>query len=174
MRNYRCATCGKLFDPEKNEICPACGTAVAPSALTRVERKQTAARLRAEGMTHYDDHCHEDDAWKGSYGAQTHRSAVRSHEQELRANYNAHSGADVTTRNGGIVHTNPTRVSNANAYRNAAGNRKKKMGDKIQEKPALMLLIFFFPALLAILMMLISMLFRAVGSFSGLGSFWSP
>ena len=90
MPSYRCITCGKIFDPEKNEICPACGDAVAPSVLTRVERKQTAARLRAEGMYDYDDHCHEDDAWKGSYGSR--------HEANLRAGYNAHSAYDVTNR----------------------------------------------------------------------------
>lgn len=98
MPIYRCITCGKTFDPERNEICPSCGAAVAPSVLTRVERKQTAARLRAEGMYDYDDHCHEDDAWKGSYGAQTHKAAVRTHEANLRAGYNAHSAYDVTNR----------------------------------------------------------------------------
>ena len=107
MLSYRCPTCGKSYDAEKTEICPACGAAVAPSVLTRIERKTTAARLRAEGMTHYDDHCHEDDAWKGSYGAQTHRAAVQSHEAQLRAGYRAHSEADVTTRG------NPTPVAPA-------------------------------------------------------------
>lgn len=98
MPSYRCITCGKIFDPEKYEICPGCGDAVAPSVLTRVERKRTAARLRAEGMYDYDDHCHEDDAWKGSYGSQVHRAAVQSHEANLRAGYNAHSAYDVTNR----------------------------------------------------------------------------
>ena len=98
MPSYRCVNCGKIFDPERYEICPGCGDAVAPSVLTRVERKRTAARLRAEGMYDYDDHCHEDDAWKGSYGSQAHRVAVQSHEAELRAGYNAHSAYDVTNR----------------------------------------------------------------------------
>ena len=98
MPRYCCMTCGKYFDPEKIEICPTCGAAAAPSVMTRVERKQTAARLRAEGMYDYDDHCHEDDAWKGSYGSQVHKTAVQAHEANLRAGYNAHSAYDVTNR----------------------------------------------------------------------------
>ena len=102
MPGYRCS-CGKIYNPETDEFCPKCGVATPPSILSRVERKETAARLRAEGMTHYDDHCHEDDAWRGSYGAQVHREAVRSHEASLRAGYRAHSDTDVTTRG-----SNPT------------------------------------------------------------------
>ena len=109
---YQCASCGKRFDIGKDDFCPSCGTAVPPSVLTRGERKETAERLRAEGKLNYDDHCHEDDAWHDSYGASTHRAAVRSHEAQLRANYSAHQPAD-----------NPTRLSNANPAANqSAGN----------------------------------------------------
>lgn len=109
---YQCASCGKRFDIGKDDFCPSCGTAVPPSVLTRRERKETAERLRAEGKLNYDDHCHEDDAWHDSYGASTHRAAVRSHEAQLRANYSAHQPAD-----------NPTRLSNANPAANqSAGN----------------------------------------------------
>lgn len=106
MRLYQCASCGKRFDPEKNEICPRCGAAVAPSVLTRMERKQTAQRLRADGKLNNDDHCHEDDSWTDSYGASTHLAAVKSHEATLRAGYASHQAAD-----------NPTRLSNANPAR---------------------------------------------------------
>ena len=49
MRGYRCEYCGKAFDPEKREVCPACGAAVPPSVLAKIERIRTAERLRAEG-----------------------------------------------------------------------------------------------------------------------------
>ena len=49
MRGYRCEFCGKAFDPEKREVCPACGAAVSPSVLAKIERQKTAERLRAEG-----------------------------------------------------------------------------------------------------------------------------
>ena len=119
MPSYRCITCGKIFDPEKFEICPGCGDAVAPSVLTRVERKRTAARLRAEGMYDYDDHCHEDDAWKGSYGSQVHKTAVQAHEANLRAGYNAHSAYDVTNRGAAqpVVRTTQTRSSSKSSFR---------------------------------------------------------
>ena len=125
---YQCASCGKRFDIEKNDFCPSCGTAVPPSVLTRRERKETAERLRAEGKLNYDDHCHEDDAWHDSYGASTHRAAVRSHEAQLRANYSAHQSADNPTRLSNANPAanqsadNPTRLSNANpaAHRSAA------------------------------------------------------
>ena len=103
MITYKCASCGRIFNPEKHEICPRCGDAVAPSVLTRIERKHTAQRMREEGRLNYDDHCHEDDAWTQSYGAGTHRAAVRSHEAALREQYAAHRAAD-----------NPTRLPNAN------------------------------------------------------------
>ena len=73
MRNYKCASCGKNFDPEKEDICPACGAAVAPSVMTRIERKRTAQRMRAEGKFNYDDHCHEDDSWKNRIAALGYR-----------------------------------------------------------------------------------------------------
>ncbi len=120
MPRYRCASCGKLFDPSKNELCPKCGAAVAPSVLTRIERKTTAERLRAEGMRDYDDHCHEDDGWKSnSYGAESRRAALQAHEAEMRASYAAHRPADEPTRpeRPGPVASeapNPTQVSNAN------------------------------------------------------------
>ncbi|MBQ1371906.1 MAG: hypothetical protein IIY70_03145 [Oscillospiraceae bacterium] len=118
---YKCATCGKLFNPAKTELCPKCGDAVAPSVLTRMERRETAARLRTEGMYDYDEHCHEDDGWKSnSYGAESHRVAVQAHEADLRASYAAHRPADEPTRpnrpnpNTPNPDNNPTRLSNAN------------------------------------------------------------
>ena len=115
---YQCASCGKRFDIEKNDFCPSCGTAVPPSVLTRRERKETAERLRAEGKLNYDDHCHEDDAWHDSYGASTHRAAVRSHEAQLRANYSAHQSAD-----------NPTRLSNANPAANQSADNPTRLSN---------------------------------------------
>ena len=124
MRNYKCASCGKLFDPEKNEICPRCGTAVAPSVLTRIERKRTAQRLRAEGKLNYDEHCHEDDAWKGSYGASTHRAAVRSHEASLRDNYASHKPADNPT---GMAAPNPPSVQSTQRQQQRKQNEPAKV-----------------------------------------------
>lgn len=146
MINYCCQTCGKRFDPEKEEICPCCGAAAAPSVLTRIERKQTAARLRAEGMTHYDDHCHEDDAWKGSYGAQAHRAAVRSHEADLRAGYRAHDAADVTVRG-------------AASALQAEKSQKSRSNPNRRPMGMLMLLIIF---LLPLLLMILGSIFSAI------------
>ena len=115
---YQCASCGKRFDIGKDDFCPSCGTAVPPSVLTRRERKETAVRLRAEGKLNYDDHCHEDDAWHDSYGASTHRAAVRSHEAQLRANYSAHQPAD-----------NPTRLSNANPAANQSADNPTRLSN---------------------------------------------
>ncbi len=155
MLRYRCTNCGKYFNPEKTEICPACGTAAAPSVLTRIERKQTAARLRAEGMTHYDDHCHEDDAWRGSYGAQAHRAAVQSHEANLRAGYRAHSAYDVTTTKAppGI------RTSRVSAVTNTQTDRSKP-----QVSPALALLRILLPLGIIFIAILFSILISIVGS----------
>ena len=162
MRGYRCLSCSKVFDPEKNEICPACGAAVAPSVLTRIERKRTAVRLRAEGMTHYDDHCHEDDAWKGSYGAAAHRTAVRAHEAELRAGYAAHKASDVTTRGAEAA----TRgAAPAPARRNA--KKKKSLMEKLHDKPGRILLIFLIPVVLRIVFGLLSALVEWVREFLG-------
>lgn len=150
---YRCPTCGKSFDAERNEICPACGAAVAPSVLTRIERKHTAARLRAEGMTHYDEHCHEDDAWKGSYGAQAHRAAVKSHEAELRAGYRAHSGADVTTRD-----SNP--VQGQTPTQQPKFNYPTQSTEPYRQKPKAPVWKAFLPFIIVILWLL----FRFLGS----------
>ena len=115
MLKYKCASCGKVFYPEKDEVCPRCGDAAAPSVLTRIERKQAAQWLRSEGNHHYDEHCHDDDAWNRSYGADAHRAAVRSHEASLRANYAAHQPVDNPTQvSNANPAANPTRVSNAN------------------------------------------------------------
>ena len=102
MITYKCPSCGKLYNPEKNEICPKCGDATAPSVMTQIERRRIAQWLRTEGSHSYDQHCHDDDAWANSYGAAVHRAAVRSHEASLRAGYAAHRAVD-----------NPTRLSNA-------------------------------------------------------------
>lgn len=110
IQRYQCASCGKRFDVEKNDVCPRCGAAVSPSVLTRMERKQTAERLRADGKLNYDDHCHEDDAWGDSYGKDAHRTAVKSHEAKLRADYAAHKSVDNPTR---LSNANPARLSNA-------------------------------------------------------------
>ena len=165
MRNYRCISCGKLFDPEKEEIGPACGAAVAPSVLPRIERKRTAARLRAEGNTHFDERCHEDDGWSSnSYGAQSRRAAVRAHEAELRAGYAAHSSAD-----------HPTRVSNANAGQSAgasaapARKRKKTLGDRVHQNPALLLLILLLPLALAFATGFIRSFLAWLEGFAGIG-----
>jgi hypothetical protein len=138
MNGYRCQSCGKAFDPEKTEICPACGAAAAPSVMTRIERKRTAVRLRAEGMLHYDDHCHDDDAWKGSYGAQAHRSAVQAHEANIRANYRAHDAADVTTRD-----AKPAPRSK---------KQENKLAKLLQTRPILIALLFFLIPLICILL----------------------
>ena len=92
MRGYRCESCGKTFDPEKEDLCPRCGATVRPSVLTGIQRKKNAAWLRSEGKF-ADPGCHEDDAWSASYGAQTHRAAVHAHEAELRAANVAHNQA---------------------------------------------------------------------------------
>ena len=181
MRNYRCISCGKLFDPEKEEICPACGAAVAPSVLTRIERKRTAARLRAEGNTHFDERCHEDDGWSSnSYGAQSRQAAVRAHEAELRAGYAAHSSADHPTRVSNAnpkpsSGSNPSRVSNANAGQSAgasaapARKRKKTLGDRVHQNPALLLLILLLPLALAFAAGFIRSLLAWLEGFAGIG-----
>ena len=140
---YQCASCGKRFDIGKDDFCPSCGTAVPPSVLTRRERKETAERLRAEGKLNYDDHCHEDDAWHDSYGASTHRAAVRSHEAQLRANYSAHQPADNPTRLSNANPAanqsadNPTRLSNANPAANqSAGNPTRLSNANPAARPA--------------------------------------
>ena len=140
---YQCASCGKRFDIGKDDFCPSCGTAVPPSVLTRRERKETAERLRAEGKLNYDDHCHEDDAWHDSYGASTHRAAVRSHEAQLRANYSAHQSADNPTRLSNANPAanqsadNPTRLSNANPAANqSAGNPTRLSNANPAARPA--------------------------------------
>lgn len=92
MRGYRCESCGKTFNPEKEDLCPRCGATVRPSVLTGIQRKKNAAWLRSEGKF-ADPGCHEDDAWSASYGAQTHRAAVHAHEAELRAANVAHNQA---------------------------------------------------------------------------------
>lgn len=147
MKNYRCASCGKRFDPEKDEICPGCGAAVAPSVLTRIERKRTAVRLRAEGKMNYDTHCHEDETWNGSDAARNHRAAVRSHEASLRDNYAAHSAAD-----------NPNRAASPAppTLQARVRKRRKSLIEKLLEKPMLlMLLIFLFFVAFALLMVII-------------------
>ena len=162
MASYRCESCGKNFDPEKSEICPKCGASIPPSLMTRIERKKTATRMRAEGKMNYDEHCHEDDSWRGSYGAQSHRSAVREHEAELRSNYAAHRPVD-----------HPTRVSNANP---AQSQRKKPKSfqQKIEEKPALLLLIFLLPMAFFILSMVLSSLITWINDFAGNFGFQFP
>ena len=155
MPSNRCLTCGKTFDPEKREICPACGAAVAPSVLTRVERKQTAARLRAEGMYDYDDHCHEDDAWKGSYGSQVHKTAVQAHEANLRAGYNAHSSYDVTT-SGSVPGYQTRRVD---LVSNTQTNRARP-----QVSPAVAVLRFLLPFSIILVAILFSILLTIVGN----------
>lgn len=166
MKNYRCATCGKLFDPEKSEICPSCGAAVAPSVLTRIERKQTAVRLRAEGKLNYDDHCHEDDAWVGSAAAQNHRAAVRSHEATLRAGYAAHTPAD-----------NPTRLSNANTYaqsRPVVRRQPKKLSKVLQDKPFLFFVLFFMILVgVIVFFSVVSAIMSCVDSFSSPGFYFN-
>lgn len=92
MRGYRCESCGKTFNPEKEDLCPRCGATVRPSVLTGIQRKKNAAWLRSEGKF-ADPGCHEDDAWSASYGARTHRAAVHAHEAELRAANVAHNQA---------------------------------------------------------------------------------
>ena len=165
MKNYRCQSCGKLFDPEKMEICPSCGAAPAPSVMTRIERKQTAQRLRAEGKFNYDEHCHEEDSWKGSYGASTHREAVRAHEEGLRAGYHAHQGADVTTRD----QPAPVRTATSSAARRSQS--AKKIFDK---NPALLLvLIFVLPLILFILLMIVPAIIEAIERL-GSSSFYFP
>jgi hypothetical protein len=161
MPIYCCQTCGKRIDPDKEEICPACGTAVAPSVLTRVERKRTAARLRAEGMTHYDDHCHDEDSWRGSYGAQAHRAAVRSHEENLRAGYRAHSTADVTVRGTG-------------APAAQVGNGGRKQEKRKRGHLGLILIVAFLPILLMIFGRIISSIFELLREVLGGGISFYP
>ncbi len=172
MLNYRCTSCGKAFDPEKTEICPRCGAAAAPSVMTRIERKHTAERLRAEGKTNYDEHCHEDDAWKDSYGASTHRAAVRQHETALRAGYRAHNPADAPNANPTRVsNANPTRVSNANPARANGTNAGKQKGlaALLQKHPALILLVFLIPFALSILGAVLAGIIRFL---TNIGSFF--
>lgn len=111
MPSYRCITCGKTFDPEKDEICPRCGTIVAPSVLAQIERKQTAARLRREAKENADPHCHEDDAWRGSSAAEAHRAQTAAwHESAARgANpYNPNQSAAQTPARSNPVRNVPT------------------------------------------------------------------
>ena len=156
MPSYRCLTCGKTFDPERNEICPSCGDAVAPSVLTRVERKQTAARLRAEGMYDYDDHCHEDDAWKNSYGAEAHKAAVQTHEANLRAGYSAHSAYDVTQ--------STAQGNAASQYRPVPGTQTNR--NQSRNTPNLAALKFLIPLGIILTIILLNILFSAIGSLS--------
>lgn len=160
MRGYPCQSCGKVFDPEKSDICPACGAAVSPAVLTRIERKNIARWLRTEGQTHYDEHCHEDDAWAGSYGAQTHQAAVRSHEAELRAGYAAHIPADHPSLRAGT--TLPEEASGANSQRNAKQSEKKSRAP---------LLIFFIILVIYFLIRIIPEILENLveNGFSGFG-----
>ncbi len=122
MRGYRCPSCGKLYDPEKIELCPACGAAPAPSIWTGIERKRTAARFRDEERQGSHPHCHEDDAWTGSYGAKTHSAAVQRQEDHYRHAASAHSKQGKTG--------------------------KKGLGQLLKEHPWLILLFFLLPYLL--------------------------
>ena len=147
MPSFKCGNCGKVYDPEIDGFCPKCFTATPPSVISRVERKQTAARLRAEGMTHYDDHCHEDDAWKNSYGAAAHRVAVQSHEASLRAGYRAHNDTDVTTRG-----SNPTTQQPGFAYPTQSTDQSRSNARA-----------FPWKALLPFIIVLVWVLFRILG-----------
>lgn len=132
MMRYKCPTCGKAYNPERENICPRCGQATPPSVTTQIERRKIARWLRSEGSHSYDHHCHDDDAWaQSTEAAAARRAAVRSHEASLRAGYASHQAVD-----------NPTRVSNANAARQTnaapaarpmpkAGKASKKTNTKL-------------------------------------------
>lgn len=160
MPKYQCLSCGKRFDPEKNDICPRCGAAVAPSVTTRIERKQTAQRMRAEGQFHYDEHCHEDDPWKGSYGAETHRAAVRAHEAELRAGYAAHRPADDRKR---VSAAAMSGASGAQSWK-----RQSSSSFRPREHPLLLAVITFLaPALLFLVYLIVGFLVKFLTALGG-------
>lgn len=93
MSAYRCITCGKTFDPAKDEICPRCGTFVAPAVLTQIERQKTAARLRADALENDDPHCHEDDSWSGSRAARIHRARTAAWHESTAQGSNPYTAA---------------------------------------------------------------------------------
>lgn len=93
MPAYRCITCGKTFDAAKDEICPRCGTFVAPAVLTQIERQKTAARLRADALENDDPHCHEDDSWSGSQAARIHRARTAAWHETTAQGSNPYTAA---------------------------------------------------------------------------------
>lgn len=162
MPRYRCATCGKVFDPEKSEICPKCGTIVAPSVLTQIERKQTAARLRADARDNSDAHCHEDDAWLGSSAAQAHRAKTAAwHENAAQINdpYNAASAQR------GQAAPNP-QAPVQNVTR-PSSNRKQK-------KPIPLILLILIPFFIIMLVNVLRGIFQILGTVFGDGSYFFP
>ncbi|MBR3076900.1 MAG: hypothetical protein IKH07_03155 [Oscillospiraceae bacterium] len=161
MRKYRCEYCGKSFDPEKDCLCPGCGAAVPPSLMTRIERKETAVRLRAEGKLNYDDHCHEDDSWHESYGAQTHRAAVRQHEAELRSKYAAHKPADAPKREKPVT-------SGGGGPAPQSWKRQSGFQFRLRDHAKLTaLLLFLAPALLLFLYLIISFFVQFLAGLGG-------
>ena len=128
-------------------------------------RGAAAARLRAEGMYDYDEHCHEDDAWKNSYGAQTHKAAVQTHEANLRAGYNAHSAYDVTNRGTNAAYSQSTAQRNTTSqYPAAPGTQANR--SQSRNTPNLAVLKFLIPLGIILTIILLNILFSAIDSLS--------
>ena len=162
MAYYKCAACGRSFNPERDEICPRCGTIVAPSVLAQVERKQTAARLRADALENEDTHCHEDDAWLGSYAAQAHRARTAAwHESTARTNdpYNAASAkTGQASERPQAPAQNVTRPTNSGK----------------QKKPIPLILLILIPFFIVMLVNILRGILQVLGTVFGDGSYFFP
>lgn len=128
MINYRCKDCGKVFHPEKHEICPRCGLAVDPTVLRQLERARTEAGFLAEEREGHDPDCHEDDAWTGSYG-----------DKRYHATHHPHTGSGPASQASGKTQNAekyPTRLSNANPGYGASASRSHASGGTPDRRPA--------------------------------------
>lgn len=135
MKNYRCPSCGKRYDPAKEDLCPYCGDPPAPGILSSIERERSEFRHREEIRRDSDPHCHEDDAWTGSYGARVHEHAPHFTQNSAQTRSQAQQ-------------------------RPRARARKGK-----QPKPWLPLLIFLIPFLLMLLGMFLSVILEVLENF---------
>ncbi len=166
MPVYRCAVCGKTFDPEKNEICPRCGTIVAPSVLTQIERKQTAARLRADAMENDDTHCHEDDAWHGSRAAQLHRARAAAWHESAANGRNPYGASSAN-----VVRADRTEAASPRPHRKSLSYRIR---DRVQKTPILMIFIALIPMIFILLAILLNNLLQELVFFFDGNSYFFP
>ena len=145
MKNYRCHECGKLYDPVKKDLCPACGAAPAPGLLSTIERRRSAAEHLREERGNSAADCHEDDAWTGSYGAQVHSHA-------------AHFTPNTAPRT-----RQPASPERQTASRPAQARLAANRGRQ-QSKPWAFLVVFFLPFIIFLLAILVMALQQSIFS----------